>query len=96
MICDLPRQQLSSSFCPQESGHFAQAQIQFLDGTVAIAQAGVELAFAQRENVGPQLEALLVEFGEAGVVVLFQSRTAFAFLERLHPEGFGDVGHRFW
>ena len=45
--------------------------------------------------MGAQLEALFVEFGEAGAVALFHCRAAFAFVERLHPEGFGDVGDAF-
>jgi hypothetical protein len=31
----------------QRAGKFAQAQIQFLDGAIAIAQTRVELTFAQ-------------------------------------------------
>ena len=42
-----------------------------------------------------QLEALLVEFGEAGAVTLFNEDTAFAFFERLHPQRLGDVGYGF-
>jgi len=41
------------------------------------------------------LEALFVEFGNACAVALFESGAAFAFFERLHPEGFGDVGDGF-
>jgi hypothetical protein len=49
----------------------------------------------KREDVGAELETLLVEFGEAGAVALFKRCAAFAFLERLHPLGFGDVSYRF-
>ena len=47
------------------------------------------------EDVRAELEALLVEFGNASAVALFKRRAAFAFLERLHPQGFGDVSDRF-
>lgn len=72
-----------------------QPQIQILNGAVAIAEARVEFAFAQGEYVGAQLEALLIEFGEPGAVALFKRCAASAFLEGLHPKGFGDVRYRF-
>jgi hypothetical protein len=79
----------------QQAGEFSEAQVEIFDRAVAIAQAGVEFAFAKREDVGAQLEALLVEFCEAGAVALFQNCAAAAFLERLHPERFGDVHNGF-
>jgi len=79
----------------QQAGQFTHLQIQFFDVAVAIAQTGVQFALAQGQDVGAELEALFVEFGEAVAVALFQERAAFAFLERLHPEGFGDVGDAF-
>jgi hypothetical protein len=82
-------------FLAQHAGQFSQPQIQFFDGVIAIAQTRIEFAFAKREDVGAQLEALLVEFGEAGAVALFEQCAVLAFLERLHPQGLGDVSYRF-
>ena len=45
--------------------------------------------------MGADLEALLVEFGEACAVALFESGAAFAFFQGLHPQGFGNVGDGF-
>ena len=72
-----------------------QAQVEFFDYAVAIAQAGAEFAFAQGEDVGAQLEALFVQFGDSGAVALFKNCAALALLERLHPQGFDDVGDGF-
>jgi hypothetical protein len=79
-------------FLAQQSGEFSQAQIQVFDGAVAIAEAGVEFAFAQRKHVGAYLEVLLVVGGEAFGAVQFLLGAAAAFVEGLHPQGFGDVG----
>jgi len=56
----------------QRSGEFSQAQVQVFDGAAAIAETGVEFAFAKGDHVGADLEALFVEFGEACAVALFQ------------------------
>jgi len=82
-------------FFAQRPGDFSQAQVQLFDRAVAITQVRVEFAFAKREDVGAQLEALFVEFGDAGAVALFEQCATLAFFERLHPEGFGDVGDAF-
>jgi hypothetical protein len=66
-----------------------------LDGVVAIAQARVEFAFAQGQDVGAQFEALLIVFCEARVIALFEERASLAFFGGLRPEGFRDVGDRF-
>jgi hypothetical protein len=82
-------------FFAKACADFARPQIQFFDAAVAIAQVRVEFAFTKSKDVGAKLEPLLVEFGEAVAVALFKSRAALAFLERLHSQGFGDVGYRF-
>jgi hypothetical protein len=79
----------------EHSGEFTQAQIQILDGAVAIAQAGVEFAFAQGEDVGADLEVLLKLLAEVFGGLQFLVGAAAAFFEGLHPEGFGDVGDGF-
>ena len=95
-FCNLARKHFARRlFFAQRPGDFSQAQVQLFDRAVAVAQTGVEFAFAQRQDVGAQLEALFVEVGEAGAVALFQRCAALAFLERLHPQGFGDVGDAF-
>jgi hypothetical protein len=71
----------------QQAGEFSEAQVEIFDRAVAIAQAGVEFAFAKREDVGAQLEALLVEFCEAGAVALFEERAALAFFRGLASRG---------
>jgi hypothetical protein len=94
---NLPRQKLSGGlFFAKNAGEFSQAQVQVFDGAVAIAEAGVEFAFPQGENVGAQLQTLLIQFSESCAVALFEQCAALAFLEGLHPEGFGDVGDGFW
>jgi hypothetical protein len=80
---------------PQRASQFTQAQVEIFNRAIAIAQAGVEFAFAQGEDVGAEFETLFVDFGEAVGVALFKKGAAFAFFERLHPQGFGDVGDGF-
>jgi hypothetical protein len=79
-------------FLAQQSCEFAQAQVQIFDGAVAIAETGVEFALAQGQDVGADLEVLLVVGGEAFGGFQFLLGAAAGFGEGLHPEGFGDVG----
>jgi hypothetical protein len=72
-----------------------QGQVEIFNRVVAIEQTRVEFAFAQREDVGAELQALLGGFGDEGAVALFEQCAAFAFFKRLHPQGFGDVGDAF-
>jgi hypothetical protein len=55
-------------FVAKAPSEYSHSQIQLFDRAVAIAQARVEFAFAKREDVEAQLEALLVEFREAWAV----------------------------
>jgi len=52
-------------FFAKRAGNFSKPQIQFFDGAVAISEAGVEFAFAKGEDVGADLEVLLVVGGNA-------------------------------
>ena len=45
--------------------------------------------------MGADLEAVFVEFGEAGAVAFFEDGAVFGFFWRLHPERLGDVGDGF-
>ena len=83
---------LLSSNC---QGVRAQLRFQVFDGAVAVAQAGVEFAFAKVRTWERSSKALFVEFCEACAVALFEQRAALAFFERLHPQRFGHVGDGF-
>ena len=52
-------------FYAQSEREFAELQSQVGDGALAVAQASVELAFAQSENVRADLEGLLLVGGRA-------------------------------
>jgi hypothetical protein len=55
----LPAEQFAGGLLfAQQAGQFAQTQVEVFDGAVAIAEAGVEFAFAQGEDVGAVLEVL--------------------------------------
>jgi hypothetical protein len=74
---------------------FAELQSQVGDGGLAIAQSRVELAFAQVQDVGADFEGLLLVGSGALCGLEFELGAATAFVEGLHPEGFGDVGDGF-
>jgi hypothetical protein len=82
-------------FLAQQKGEFAQLQIQLGDRAFALVQAGVEFAFAQGQDVGTDFEVLLLVGGGCSSGFEFELGAAAAFVERLHPEGFGDVGDGF-
>ena len=74
---------------------FAQFELQIRNTLIAMPQARVEFAFAKREDMRADFQALPVKFCQARAVALLEIRAALAFFERLHPEGFGDVDHAF-
>lgn len=78
----------------KQVGKFLQAPIQFCNRAVAIAQPGVEFAFAQGEDVRAEIESLPVEFSKAHLVVLLNRNAPASFLKRLQPEGLRDVNNR--
>jgi hypothetical protein len=61
----------------------------------AVAQAGFEFAFTKAQDMRADLKGLFVGGESAGGRVLFLTGAAPAFVEGLHPEGFGGVGHGF-
>ena len=61
----------------------------------AIVQSGFEFAFAKAQDMRADLEGLFVGGEGAGGGVLFLRGAAAAFVEGLHPEGFGGVGYGF-
>jgi hypothetical protein len=60
-----------------------------------IVQSGFEFAFAKAQDMRADFEGLFVGGERAGGGVLFLGSAAAAFVEGLHPESFGGVGHRF-
>jgi hypothetical protein len=82
-------------FFAQQAGELADARVHLFDGAVSIAQARVELAFSQRQDVGADLEVLFVVGGDSFGRFQFQVGAAPAFLEGLHPEGFGNMDDGF-
>jgi hypothetical protein len=60
-----------------------------------IAQSGFEFAFAKAQDMRADFEGLSIGGEGAGGGVLFLRGAAPAFVEGLHPEGFGGVGHGF-
>jgi hypothetical protein len=79
----------------QEQGEFTELQLECGDGALAVAQARVEFAFAQGEDVRADGEGLLLVGGGALRGLQFKFGAAAAFIEGLHPQGFGDVGDGF-
>jgi hypothetical protein len=82
-------------FLAEQKREFAQPQIQFGDGALAVVQAGVEFAFAQGQDVGADFEGLLLLGGGALRGLQFELGAPAAFVEGLEPKGFGDVGDGF-
>ncbi len=64
-------------------------------GAFAILESPFEFAFAQREYVRAHFERLPVCGDCALSTALFERGAAAAFIERLHPKGFRDVGDGF-
>jgi hypothetical protein len=61
----------------------------------AVAQPGFEFALAKAQDMRADLEGLFVSGEGAGGGVLFLRSAAPAFVEGLHPEGFGSMGYGF-
>jgi hypothetical protein len=73
--------------CKQSAGRLRFAQANWIRASA--------IAFAKSEDVGADLEVLLVVGGEAFGGFQFLVGAASAFFEGLHPQGFGDVGNGF-
>jgi hypothetical protein len=82
-------------FLAQHEHQFSELQIEGGDGAVSVAEAGVEFAFTQGEDMGADLDGLLLISGVAFFGFELESGASAAFVERLHPEGFGNVCNGF-
>jgi hypothetical protein len=82
-------------FLAEHQRELAKLELQIGDGGIAVAQTRIEFAFAQRQHVGAYVEGLLLVDGRALLGLELEPGAAAAFLESLHPESFGDVGHGF-
>jgi hypothetical protein len=70
-------------FLTEQKSQFAQLQIQFGDGALAVVQAGVEFTFAQGEDVGANFQGLLPFGGGRSRGLEFELGAAASFLEGL-------------
>jgi hypothetical protein len=81
----------AGAFFAQEECQFAELRFECTEGAFAILEARVEFAFAQGQHVGADFEVGFGTEGAACVAAQFLFGTASSFIERLHPERFGDV-----
>jgi len=93
---DAPRLRFAGGlFFAQQEREFAELQIQIGDGGLAVTEAGIEFSFSKVKDMGADFERLLLFGGGALRRFEFELGAAAAFVEGLHPQGFGDVGDGF-
>lgn len=80
-------------FLSQQKSEFFKLRFERGLHAFSILEPCVEFAFAQGEDMRADLEITFGLRGRAGVAGGFLLSAASAFLERLHPEGLGDVRH---
>ena len=82
-------------FFAQQASQFLKLQFECTLGALAVLEPGIEFALAQGEDMGAQVEVRFALGSASRGAVKFLLRPSAAFLERLHPERFGDVRDRF-
>ena len=83
-------------FFAQQASQLLKLKFECALGAFAVLEPGIEFALAQGEDMGAQVEVGFALGSASRGAVKFLLRPPTAFLERLHPERFGDMGHRFW